>query len=218
MRASIITLLLMTAALGAVAQGTGVRIIVPEYTKRFQKGPNKGFQFGIGVDHDLNDRLSVGLDLVMDLGSLDNLDRYDHLNMTYGAYTMEYGRVSKTVGVTYRTAYAFSDNESGHLYLGTFLGVRTVQQRIVLDYWGGSSGSTPLVNNAQASRTVVPMGVRLGVRSGLDGGLYEDLYAQVGYCLGGGKSGFTQPYLQQVDGLALAKFTFSIGLAFGFGW
>lgn len=216
-KALIITLLLLTAAPGALAQGTGVRIIVPEYTQRFQKGPNKGFQFGIGVDHDLNDRLSVGLDLVMDLGSLDNLDRYDHLSLPYGASTVEYGRVSKMVAVTYRSAYALTDNESGHMYLGSFLGVRTVQQRVVLDYWSGSSGAS-VVNNAQASRTVVPVGVRLGVRSGLDGGLYEDLYAQVGYCLGGGKSGFTQSYLQQADGLALARFTFSIGLAFGFGW
>lgn len=214
---------LMLAAQGAVAQSTGIHFIVPEYTRKFQKGPSRGVQYGIGMQHDLNERLSLALDVVFEIRSLENTSSTGtEVAVMMDGNTAYYGRASNMLGVTYRSAYAFSDNDEGHLYLGSFIGIRRMKQRVDLDRWttpsgyGYSGGS--FVERAIANKVVVPVGLRLGVRGGMEDTYFMDLYFQAGYCIGGGTAGFSQAYLDIAEELALAKFTFTAGLAIGFGW
>lgn len=213
----------LVLALAASAQ-TGVRFILPEYTKKFQGGPSKGTQFGIGLDHDLNDRLSLGVDLAFDVRSVaSSRDRYGWpgITVTDGAYTGYYARGERMIAFTYRTAYGLSDDVV-RLYIGSFIGVRHVKQQVELSYWEGASNvydDGPFTQFAEGSRTVVPVGLRVGGRFGMiEEGYYMDVYVQAGHCIGGGRGGFMQRYLDTADGLALAKSAFTAGLALGFGW
>ena len=50
------------------AQANGVRFIFPEFTKVYaEKSMWSSYQLGMGYDHDFNDRISMGLDITIDL-------------------------------------------------------------------------------------------------------------------------------------------------------
>lgn len=216
------TFLLLLCAISAVivnAQASGIRFIFPEFSKLYgAKSMWNTYQLGMGYDHDLNERLSMGLDAVIDLQRAT--DGGLSTDVIYQGYTGQYYLADKVFSVQYRTAFALSDNDEGHLYLGTFIGVRTVKQTAELSYVTDPSGYSydngPFISTAEGKRTLIPLGLRFGLRGSLEGG-YADLYTQLGYVVGGGKSTFTQAYFQGED-FDLTNMAFTLGLAYGFGW
>jgi len=96
---------LMTAALllvsGATAAQSGIRFILLTVEPITVGLGNDAFGYGLGYDHDLNDRLSWGLSM--------------RLVPSIEAWML-----------TYRSAYHFVDTGSRSFYLGPTLGVRSL--------------------------------------------------------------------------------------------
>jgi hypothetical protein len=203
----------------AIAQSNGVRFIFPEFTKVYAgKGMWSSYQLGMGYDHDFNDRISMGLDATLDLQRATE-DGND-ISVQYAGYTADYQVADKLFSLTYRTAYSFSDNSETHLYIGSFIGYRSFKQVLALGYVDNTTGTVvgngPFVQNAEGAKALFPVGLRLGVRGSLEGG-FADLYTQLGYTIGGGESAFTQSYFSGEE-FDLSSMSFTLGLAYGFGW
>jgi hypothetical protein len=92
---TVLSFLLCVAASTLVAQG-GVRAIVYDF-ENLTEGNSISQQYGIGYDHDLNERLSTAL----------------AARMGPNSYMFNY-----------RSAYHFSDNDRGSFYMGPSVGVR----------------------------------------------------------------------------------------------
>lgn len=204
----------------AFAQANGVRFIFPEFTKVYAgKGMWSSYQLGMGYDHDFNDRISTGLDFTLDLQRATEADGRT-IEVPYAGLIANYYSSDRLLSVIYRTAYAFTDNSETHLYVGSYFGVRSFRQSLDLGYVedpsGSSSNNGPFQQQVVAKKTLVPIGLRLGVRGSLEGG-FADLYTQLGYTIGGGESAFTQAYFAGEE-FDLSSMSFTIGLAYGFGW
>ena len=208
------TALLATAAV-AHAQATGIRVIFPEFTQTTREGNFKRFLLGGGLDHDLNDRLSLGLDVLFDPTGSDYSG--EEIQVTSGAYVANYDLSAKTLAIAYRAVYAFSDNDETHVYLGSSIGYRKLKQTVNLAYVDGPTyDNGPFQQRAEGSVSVIPVGLRLGVAGGLEGG-YGDLYLSAMYGIGSNKSGFSQSFFSG-DEFKPASFILTIGLAYGIGW
>lgn len=204
----------------AIAQSNGIRFIFPEFTKVYSgKSMWKSYQFGLGFDHDFNDRISIGLDAVLDVGRATESDGQS-IEVRYAGLIAEYYTNDRFIAFTYRTAYSFSDNSEASLYVGSYFGVRAFTQKVdllyVTDPNGFTNGNGPFPQKAEGKKILLPIGLRLGVRGSLEGG-FADLYTQLGYTIGGGESVFAQPYFKG-DGFDLSNMSFTLGLAYGFGW
>lgn len=84
--------------LGATHAQTGVRLLLWDYALATEGGIRGSQTVGFGLDHDVSERGSIGLDLKMGIGEGGG----------WGAY--------------YRSAYHVSDNENASFYLGPTLG------------------------------------------------------------------------------------------------
>ncbi|MBL0045386.1 MAG: hypothetical protein IPP33_13645 [Flavobacteriales bacterium] len=202
-----------------LAQSSGIRFIFPEFTKVYSgKSMWKSYQFGMGYDHDFNDRISMGLDAVIDLGRVTESDSRP-FEVPYAGLTAEYISTDRFIAFTYRTAYSFSDNSEASLYVGSYFGVRAFTQKMdliyVTDPTGFSNGSGPFPQQVEAKKTLLPIGLRLGFVAPWKVG--SPTCTQLGYTIGGGESVFTQPYFKG-DGFDLSTMSFTLGLAYGFGW
>lgn len=219
MRRTLLLLLCAACTVAASAQANGIRFIFPEFSKLYgAKSMWGSYQLGMGYDHDFNERLSMGFDGLMDLQRAT--DGALGTDIPYQGYIAQYYITDKFFSMQYRTAYAFSDNDGGHLYLGTFIGVRMIKQSASLAYVTDPNGFTnddgPFIREAEGKKTLIPLGLRFGLRGSLEGG-YADLYTQIGYVVGGGESTFSQAYFKG-DDFDLTKMAFTLGLAYGFGW
>ena len=202
------------------AQANGVRFIFPEFTKVYaDKSMWSSYQLGMGYDHDFNDRISMGLDVTIDLQRATEEDGQS-IEVPYAGFIANYYSGDRLLSVTYRTAYAFTDNSETHLYVGSYFGFRAFKQTLDLGYVtdpsGSSNGNGPFQQQVEAKKTLFPIGLRLGVRGSLEGG-FADLYTQVGYNIGGGESAFSQAFFSGRD-FDLSSMSFTLGLAYGFGW
>jgi hypothetical protein len=162
--ATIILLLLWGGNANAQAGIRGIFWNIEPITARLGED---AFNYGIGYDHDMNDRLSLGLSL----------------------------RVIPSIQgwvVNYRSAYHFSDNESGSFYMGPTIGLRSL----------GTYG------------TQLPVGMRMGVRGGLER-FYADLYIGGLYIIGGSSPIGGSESVGAVD---LRTGTVWVGLDLGWGW
>lgn len=205
----------IVATVVSQAQATGIRLIIPELTNPTREGKLNKFLFGLGLDRDLNDRLSLGLDVLLDFSNSEN--SYQEFQVHLGNDIATYDLFTKVTAVTYRAVYAFSDNDETHLYLGSSIGYRRLNQTVSLGYLNGPGNYPgPFPQTAQGSVSVIPVGLRLGLAGGLDGG-YSDLYLSTMYGIGSNKSAFSQPYFNG-DALKPSSFIFSIGFAYGIGW
>lgn len=203
------------------AQANGVRFIFPEFTKVYaDKSMWSSYQLGMGYDHDFNDHISMGLDITIDLQRATE-EGGRSIEVPYAGLIANYYSGDRLLSVTYRTAYAFMDNSETHFYVGSYFGFRSFKQTLDLGYvsdpsGNGTSGNGPFAQHAEAKKIMIPIGLRLGVRGSLEGG-FADLYTQLGYNIGGGKSAFTQSYFAGED-FDLSSMSFTLGLAYGFGW
>jgi len=170
------------------------------------------FLLGLGCNHDLNDRLSIGLDAVIDTRWSQEGKSVEVLDPgTSGLFS--YTERTKVFGFQYRCQYHLSDNGSSSMYLGTTLGVRRVSQTLVYDVFDPSfsfSSDTKL-----GTGTIIPIGLRLGYRGSMDGG-YGDLFVGAAYSIGGDQQLNTGSFVQPNS--ALAGFNLQVGFSYGIGW
>jgi hypothetical protein len=214
-----VLLVLALLCTGAIGQSNGVRFIFPEFTKVYAgKSMWSSYQLGMGYDHDFNDRISMGFDVTLDLQRAPE-DGYD-VEVNYAGYTASYQVADKLFSVMYRTAYAFSDNDGSSFYLGSYIGYRSFKQLLALSYvdntTGTVNGNGPFATDVEGAKALFPLGLRFGMRGSLEGG-FADLYTQLGYTIGGGASAFSQPYFTGEE-FDLSSMSFTLGLAYGFGW
>jgi hypothetical protein len=215
--------LLLVGLLGSVhalAQSSGIRLIFPEFTKVYAgKSMWSSYQVGMGFDHDLNDRISMGIDLTFDLQRATG-ESGQTIDVPYAGLIAHYYGGDRLLSGTYRTAFSFSDNTEGSFYLGSFFGFRSFKQALDLSYVedpsGWSSDNGPFQSQVEAKKILFPIGLRFGMRGSLEGG-FADLYTQLGYTIGGGESAFTQAYFSGEE-FDLSTLSFTLGLAYGFGW
>lgn len=160
-----------------------------------------------GVEHDLNDRLSIALEYTK---SLDLFGTGDFMYDGNGEYSLE----RNASGITYRSAYFLSGNDDGQaVYVGPFVGFRTIKYTMGATEYLNAYPYT-VTTSATGDGMLFPIGLRAGWRSPLDGYI-GDIYVSIGTLLGdkdlvkstllGPKDIIGGPYIQ-------------IGYALGFGW
>lgn len=211
---------LLAGSFSASAQSTAFRFILGETNKVYERPTFDNYCMGLGVDRSFNDKFTAGFDIAFDIGhSLQSVPQAYYL--TNGGGSATYDMVPRLLTMNYHTEYALGDDGSTHGYIGTYIGLRHVSQKWDLQYTYDPSGNPVLGSYPSAvevSQWMVPIGLRMGLRGATDGG-FMDLYAAVGYQIGGGEQVVTgslyQPGLEFMETSSLAV---TIGLAYGIGW
>ncbi len=214
--------------IGACAQGGSGFRLSPYHADFVVR--NNGFAPGavvMGFDHDLGDHLAVSLEATVLWRNILNSDPKEEHGLTpdgldYEGWNASFMQDTRSWGLTYRTAYFFSGNSDGGVYLGSVIGIRHIARTIVINdqnYWGSwpqTVSDPPFKQKYTAEKKVIPVGLRFGYRSVLDG-FYLDAYFGLGYQIGGGKNLFAQPEMADAP-TTLAGLTYTLGLAYGIGW
>ncbi|HEY0976634.1 MAG TPA: hypothetical protein VGE21_04120 [Flavobacteriales bacterium] len=197
-------LLLLSGQVVNAQSATGIRGHLDLFNNDGLKdGPRTSTVAGFGVDHDLNPRLSIGLDVAFGLGSKESIN--------LGGSSSGLLEVN-TLSFIYRSAYCFSSNEDRTAgYFGPFVGYTRASSDLRI-YDQGFSPTT-----ITSARTLIPVGLRVGVRGGLRG-FYGDVYCSAGYRFNAGSPLFDGTGLPAVDNATLRNLVFSFGIALGGGW
>lgn len=217
---SLLAIIVWVAAMDRVkAQGTGVRVIFPEWDRTMNGRSFMAlWNFGVGVDRETVHGLRMGVDATFRAFYLGSGGTTEGEEFLYDGYRATYDFKPGGWSVLYRATYCTGGDGSG-FYLGTFAGIRKVGYSMELKWaydpnW--SYGNGPFPDHAQASLTVYPVGLRCGFTSEVDGA-YSDLYMMIGTQLGHARLAPAEMALakggEQVSGL-----TYSLGYAFGIGW
>lgn len=202
--------LLAWAAPVAQAQSTAVRFILGEGHKVYTKPAFGNYCMGLGVDRTFNDRLTIALDATFDVAAGLKAGPAYVQSPTSG---IEASVAPHLMSINYHTEYALGDNDGTHVYIGSFLGLRRIKQDwTVTDT--RNDGYTE--QRTTVSKMLVPIGLRFGLRGTTDGG-FMDLYAELGYQIGGGKELRSDALLKDASYTKTSPLAFTIGLAFGFG-
>lgn len=180
--------------------------------------------YTIGLDHDLNERLSIGLEALIGRANTSPADYSAGTTVgSYMGYSVDYLAEDKNFGVMYRCEYAFSDNDAFHGYLASTAGmVRVKRDLIISSVYRSSSYSYDYVDpsviglsySEESSGMVFPLGLRFGLRSGLEG-FYIDMYTGAGVNLGS-KDLSTAPFMKKKEADMSGAFV-QLGIALGFG-
>ena len=167
--------------------------------------------FLVGVDHDMGDRNSLGLDYSLRVNLSG--EEYNTESFEKDGYTGYYYMSRGNSGLTLRSQFFF--NDEGGVYLGPFVGYRSVQLHIYTQVNDDYSGITPSwAKNRSVTTTLIPLGMRIGARSVLDG-LFMDAYFGIGTNLGD-RTGLDADYLLAKDEIKSLYLQF--GLCYGIGW
>lgn len=196
---SFVLLLLVVQGLRSQS-ATGIRSFIDLYNTDGLEGRTTRMTVaGLGIDHDLTPRLSLGLDVAFGLGVRETF---------YGGGNSSGVFEVNSLSFIYRSAYCFSSNEDRTAgYFGPFIGYSRVMTDLqTYDPPGNWSGS----------RTVLPVGVRMGVRGGLRG-FYADLFCNLGYRINTGPL-FEGIGVPETNDLRMKGLLFSVGVALGGGW
>lgn len=141
-------------------QATGLNLTLDYGHKLVRK--DEGFiptaTFGLGVQHDLDRRIGMGVDLFYSAGEQYAINAFEFI---------------------YSAKYFTSSNEYTSFYVGSLLGVQVLSGS---EY--GMVGSTN--GTVDVSHVQVPIGLRAGLRGGLDG-YFGELFVQGGYSIGNGE-------------------------------
>lgn len=174
-----------------------------------------GLHWTVGFAHDVSERSSIGLDVIGHLNPVGD-DNFSEQHQ-YGGYTVDYRVNRKVFGAQYRSTFFLVRDNSG-LYLGPYLGFRSISRPITFTYAYSSDYSTsePAWGRSSTTRALIfPVGLRLGFRSELDG-YFGDIYVGIGSQLGNGKEKNVPVYLADKD--KLKGFSFQVGYSVGIGW
>lgn len=207
---SIACLLLAGATSWPLMAQWGVRFTALHYETVQRRG---NWNVMLGLDHDLNDRISIGLDFTR---SINLFGEVEAEQTSYDGYLVDYSMDRKVTGLTYRSHYFFSDNDDGAaFYLGPFIGWRKVELDISPVAYNNYLGNDPTwARREVASSTLFPVGMRFGFRSALDG-YSGDIHVSVGTQLGD-KEIVGAPYLIKKD--ELSGLFLQFGYTIGIGW
>lgn len=184
----------------AMRAQSAVRFVAPyDFTKGLNDLGVANIQYGLGFDHDLNDHLAFGADVIY---RVEGTSKWSGI-----------GRPPSDLSgwdVQYRSYYLLGDHERTSFYMGSWIGVRTTKYVI------GQTLSNGSYVRDEGSTISVPVGVRIGMRGGLEG-FFGDLFVAFGYAIGGsvpteryGMDGFIREPLSGPE--------FRAGLNFGIGW
>lgn len=195
------TALMVCPVAPSVAQSaTGLRVGIDLYHPILKSGLNDMPLFAFGVDHDLNDRLSIALEYR--LGS--NKNEYISTGSLAHPVALQDVRIS---GWTYRAAYCLrSNDDQSSVYFGPTVGIVRLSSSISYQGVRHKGGST-----------VFPLGLRAGIRGGLRG-FYMDLFCSAQYLAGGGSSLYDLPFSGDHSYITTRSMQFTAGFAMGGGW
>ncbi|MCB0763646.1 MAG: hypothetical protein R2815_07580 [Flavobacteriales bacterium] len=203
--------LALLAALGAPSMAQwGLRATILHFETPAPRGT---WNFLAGLDHDLNDRMAVGLDFTV---AFNLFGEPEAEQGEYEGYLVDYALQRKVMGLTYRSCYFFSDNDNGaSAYVGPFIGFRRITYDLapyVTTFYGLDQ---PAWARPVSEETIVfPVGMRFGFRGALDG-YSGDIYVGVGTTLGD-KDMPNAPYLLKKD--RLGGLFLQAGYSYGIGW
>jgi hypothetical protein len=174
----------------AQAQATGVKFTMDYLHPVLTEGRQQA-TIGIGVDHDMSDRIGFGLDV------------------RYGG-TSGYSTEAGLLEVLYSAKYFTSSNDDRTaFYLGSFIGYQRIKGTFVRSIPGTGPNYFSTTNTSEEyTNTQIPIGLRLGVRGGLQG-FFGEVYAHIGYAIG---SGAVLPELNTTP------LFMSVGVGLGGGW
>ena len=192
-------------ALTSTAQ-TGIRITIFDAEMITRRGH---FNILAGVDGDLTERLSVGLDLTHNFNAFKGLD-----GTAFSVQGSDHTLRMKIVGLQYRSIFFWS----GAGYVGSTIGIR----HVTFEYFQFQSypSLSPVTMSDRA--LLIPIGLRFGFRSDLEN-WYGDLYIAAGYNVGSGKRMFDterstsdRPWLDTKDTFSIPYLL--VGYSNGIGW
>lgn len=195
--------LLLITSVHACAQ-TGIRAGL-DYESIMRK---YHLNFLAGVDRDVNDRISLGLDVLLGL-------KMNEQDFSYTTGTNTYSLSRSSIGLQYRSMYFFG----GTGYIASTIGFRTLKMELLLDETvTGPFGTYSYlgVRRVPITTTIIPIGIRLGLRGELDG-FYQDLYVNLGYNIGSAKDIFPAGVELRKEH-ALSKVWISVGYAMAVGF
>jgi hypothetical protein len=163
----------------------------------------------VGYDHDLNDRLALGIDVVKSIRFDPDLQSNEATNGDiYSYYTLG----TKNWGLQYRSLYFFS----GSGYLASTVGVRSLTMELNGYTMDNSNYNYEQTNFKEStSATIFPLGLRLGFRSELDG-YYGDIYVGIGTVLGNKDVLKNTAYIDKKEGIT--SLWINAGYVLGIGW
>ncbi|HOY28494.1 MAG TPA: hypothetical protein PLR96_05925 [Flavobacteriales bacterium] len=218
MSASIKTLmvtltLLILPGLAAFSQ-MGIRYGI-QHEKVTKSTTGSTLNMVLGWDFDLNQRMSGGLDLSMDMNWTEDYSLPQYSTNSLAGPSYYYDKV-KHFGVQYRSQFHLMDNDGGSIYLGPTIGLRFITQRInYFEEVQGAFSTFPREVNTEEKGMTLPAGLRLGYRGVLEGG-YADLYFAVGTNIGSSEP-FTDLRFLVEESMPTTTF-FQVGVCYGIGW
>lgn len=204
-------LALLSAMSAAHAQSTAVRLIIGEGHKVYTKPAFGNYCVGAGVDRTFNDKLTIALDATFDVAAGLKAGPAFVQSPTSG---IEASVTPHLMSINYHTEYALGDNGGTHVYIGSFLGLRRIKQDWTVT---DTRNDGYIEQRTTVSKMLVPIGLRFGLRGTTDGG-FMDLYAELGYQIGGGKELRSDALLKGASYTKTSPLALAIGLAYGFGW
>lgn len=175
-----------------------------------------GLHWTVGFAHDVSERSSIGIDVIGHLNLLGDENFSEQL--VHDGYSVDYSVNRKVFGAQYRSTFFLGRDNSG-LYLGPYLGFRSISRPITLIYAYSTDYNnyeTPAwARSSTTSAMIFPVGLRFGFRSEMDG-YFGDIYVGIGSQLGKGKEEKVPVYLADKD--KLKGFSFQVGYSVGIGW
>ena len=169
----------------------------------------------LGWDFDLNQRMSGGLDLSMDMNWNEDYSLAQYSTSSLAGPSYYYDKV-KHFGVQYRSQFHLMDNDGGSLYLGPTIGLRFITQRInYFEEIQGPFSSFSREVNTEEKGITMPAGLRLGYRGVLEGG-YADVFFAVGTNIGSSEPFTDLAFLVEAS-MPTTTF-FQVGVCYGIGW
>lgn len=221
MSARLLLLSTLLLTLGARAQW-GVHAIFPRIERVFADKSTDGFRspvdeierialgYGIGLSVDVSPYSAIGLDLTVrsDISGSDGRTNELRYNNEY----FSYGDKAFAATALLHSSYFFLGNHEASPYLGPFLGIRYARRTLVNGSGDWTEG-TAVASSVEASRLLIPVGMRIGFRGDLRNA-YADVHMMLGYQIGGGAPMFDETYLSSIRA---AGFVYGFGLSIGGG-
>ena len=174
--------------------------------------------YGWGADKVVTPRTSLGFEVFGSYSILSTIAGKQQRGW-FGPYGISYETRRFVYGGTYRSDFAFSDNSSGHLYMGTVVGVLMARVTGVIGFIDAPNynytrpADIGLKERTTARDVAFPLGLRFGYRSGFDG-FNVDLYSGFGLNLSADRLP-TPSYFNKPISIRSTFFQFGLALVFG---
>lgn len=200
----------------------GVHAILPRFERVFADKSTDGFRspvdeleriaigYGLGVSVDVSPYSAIGLDITVrsDISGSDGRPN----ELRYGNEYFSYGDKAFATTLLLHSSYFFVGNREASPYLGPFIGMRYARRTLVNGTGDWLEGEA-VAPRAEASRWLIPLGLRAGLRGDIRGA-YADVHIMLGYQIGSSSAMFDEVYLSSIRA---AGFIYGFGLSIGGG-